>query len=38
MWKTYISEVLFPRVIYVTYNSDPNRQRDNTLMSSVIEG
>jgi len=38
MWKTYISVVLLPRVIYPTYNSDPNRQRDSTLMGSVIEG
>jgi hypothetical protein len=38
MWKTYISVVLLPRVIYPTYNSDLNRQRDSTLMGSVIEG
>jgi hypothetical protein len=39
MWKTYISVVILPlRVIYPTYNSDPHRQRDSTLMGSVIEG
>jgi len=38
MWKTYISTVLLPRTIYPPYNSDLNRQRDSTLMGSVIEG
>jgi hypothetical protein len=35
MWKTYISVALLSRVIYPTYNSDPNRQLDSTLMGSV---
>ena len=38
MWKTHISVVLLPRVIYPTYNSDLNQQCDSTLMGSAIEG
>jgi hypothetical protein len=38
MWKTYISVALRSHVIYPTYNSDPNRQRDSRLMGAVTEG
>ncbi len=38
MWKTYMSVVILPCMIDPTYNGDPNRQRERTLMGSVIEG
>ena len=38
MWKTYISVVVMPFMIDQTYNGDPNRQRDSTLIGSVYLG
>jgi hypothetical protein len=35
MWKTYISVVLLPYMIEPTYNDNPNRQRESTLMGRV---
>jgi hypothetical protein len=37
MWKTYISVVILPRVIDPTYNVDPNRQRESTLIGRSNE-
>jgi len=38
MWKTYISVVILPCAIGPTYNSDPNRRRESTLIAGFIEG